>query len=55
MNKKSSFGSAIKGMALGLTVGTIATMIFTNKKTSNKIKKATENTVENISSMFKMN
>ncbi len=51
----NSFSSAIKGLALGLTVGTIATMIFSNDLATKKLKKTAENTAENITSMFKMN
>ena len=54
MNNNKSFSSAIKGLALGVTVGTIATMILSSNKSTKKIKKAAENTVENISSLFKM-
>ena len=50
-----SFGSAIKGMAVGLAVGSLATMVLTNNKATKKLKKNATNAVENISSMFKMN
>ena len=55
MNSNKSLSSAIKGLALGITVGSIATMILSNDKTTKKFKKTAENTVENISSMFKIN
>lgn len=54
LNMKS-FGSAIKGMAVGLAVGSLATMVLTNNKATKKLKKNATNAVENISSMFKMN
>ena len=54
-NEGSSFGNTIKGLALGITVGAIATMLLSNNSTTKKIKKAVENTGESISSMFKMN
>ena len=50
-----SFGSAVKGMMLGVAVGSIATMVISNNNTAKKLKKTAKNTAENISSMFKMN
>ena len=54
-NENKSFGSAVKGMVLGVAVGSLATMVLTNNKTTKKLKKSAENKLENISSMFKMN
>lgn len=54
-SENKSFGSAVKGMMLGLAVGSIATMVISNNKTTQKIKKTAKNTAENITSMFKMN
>ena len=54
-NSNSSFGSALKGMLLGLAVGSVATMVLSNKNSVKKIKKTVENAGENICSMFKMN
>lgn len=50
-----NFGTAIKSIAVGLTVGALATMVLSNNRTSKKIKKTVENTADNITSMFKMN
>ncbi|MGM9645708.1 MAG: hypothetical protein ACI3XS_03360 [Eubacteriales bacterium] len=45
----------IKGMAMGIALGSVVTMAITNKKDlSKKIKKVAENTTEGVSSMFKM-
>lgn len=54
-NTESSFGSTIKNMAIGATIGAIATMLISNNNASKKVKKAIENTTDCISSMFKMN
>lgn len=54
-NENKSFGSAVKGMLLGVTVGSIATMIFVSSKGAQKVKKGAKNVAEGISSMFKMN
>jgi len=54
-NENKSFGSAVKGMMLGVAVGSIATMVITNNKASKKIKKNAKNTAESIATMFKMN
>ena len=54
-NTESSFGNTIKNMAIGVTIGAIATMLLSNNKATKKMKKAMENTGESISSMFKMN
>ena len=50
-----SIGSTIKGMAIGLTIGALATMVLSNDKSTKKLKKTAENTAESITSMFKMN
>ena len=55
MNTKKSFSSAIKGLTLGLAIGTLATMVLSSSKSTNKLKKTAENTAENISTLFKMN
>ena len=55
MKNNKSITSAIKGMVIGLTVGTVATMIFSSNSATRKIKKTASNTAENITSMFKMN
>ena len=54
-NNNNSFSSAIKGLALALTVRTLATMISSNDIATKKLKKTAENTAENITSMFKIN
>ena len=54
-NENKSFGSALKGMVLGVAVGSIATMVMSNSNATKKLKKTAKNTAENISSMFKMN
>ena len=54
-NENKSFGSAVKGMMLGVAVGSIATMVITNNKASKKIKKNAKNTAESIATMFNMN
>ncbi len=54
-NSNKSFGSAVKGMALGLAIGSLATMVLSSNKATGKLKKTAENTAENISSLFKMN
>jgi gas vesicle protein len=54
-NENKSFGSALKGMMLGVAVGSIATMVISNNKTTKKIKKNAKNTAESIATMFKMN
>ncbi len=53
-NSNKSFTSALKGLMLGLTVGTVATMVFSSNSASRKLKKTATNTAENITSMFKM-
>ncbi len=54
-NENKSFGSAVKGMMLGVAVGSIATMVISSNKATKKLKRTAKNTAENISSMFKMN
>ena len=54
-NEKKSFGSAFRGMVLGVAVGSLATMVLTNNKTTKKLKKTAENKLDNFTSMFKMN
>lgn len=50
-----NLGTAIKGIAVGLTVGALATMVLSNNKSAKKLKKTAENTADNITSMFKLN
>ena len=55
MNNKSKnkSGSIIKGMAIGLALGTVATMVVAgNKKISKKMQNATETMSDNINSMM---
>ena len=55
MNKKTKnkSGSIIKGMAIGLALGTVATMVVAgNKKISKKMQNATETMTDNINSMM---
>ncbi len=55
MNNKSKNkgGSIIKGMAIGLALGTVATMVVAgNKKISKKMQNATETMSDNINSMM---
>lgn len=54
-NGNKSFGSAVKGMMLGVAVGSIATMVISNNKATKKIKKNAKTTAESIATMFKMN
>ena len=54
-NECSGFGNTVKGLALGMVVGAIASMLLSNCSATKKIKKVMENTGESISSMFKMN
>lgn len=50
---KNKAGSIIKGMAIGLALGTVATMVVAgNKKLSQKMLNATESMTDNISSMM---
>ena len=50
---KNKSGSIIKGMAIGLALGTVATMVVAgNKKISKKMQNATETMTDNISSMM---
>ena len=52
-NKTAS--NIIKGMAMGIALGSVVTMAITNKKDlTKKIKKVAENTTEGVSSMFRM-
>ena len=56
MNTKKSNLDIIKGMIMGAVVGIGATMLLSNQKDiKKKVKKATNNTIDNVSSMFKMN
>lgn len=54
-NENKSFGSAVKGMMLGVAVGSIATMVISNNKAAKKLKKNAKNTAESLATMFKMN
>ena len=54
-NGNKSFKSAVKGMMLGVAVGSIATMVISSNKATKMLKKSAKNTAENISSLFKMN
>ena len=54
-SENKSFGSALKGMILGVAVGSVATMVISNNKAVKKIKKDARTTAESISSLFKMN
>ena len=50
---KSKSGSIIKGMAIGLALGTVATMVIAgNKKISQKMLNATETMTDSITSMM---
>lgn len=50
---KNKSGSIIKGMAIGLALGTVATMVVAgNKKISKKMQNATETMTDNINSMM---
>ena len=51
----NAFTSNVKYMLLGIAVGAAATIMVANSpKITNKIKDTTENTSENICSMFKI-
>ena len=54
-NEKKSFGSMLKGLVVGMTIGAVTTIFVTNNKISKKVKNASENTIDNVTSMFKMN
>ena len=50
---KKNGGNILKGMAMGLVLGTAVTMIVAgNKKMSKKIRNASENVSDNVSNML---
>lgn len=50
---KNNGGSILKGMAIGLALGTVATMVIAgSKKISSKMISATETMTDNISNMM---
>lgn len=56
MNTNKSSLGIIKGMFIGAIAGVGVTMLVTNQKgIKNKVKKTAQNTIDNVSSMFKMN
>ena len=51
----NAFTTNVKYMLLGVAVGTVATiLIASSPKLTNKIKDTTDNTTDNICSMFKI-
>ena len=57
MNSQNKSASGIiKGMMIGIALGTAATIAITNKdEIAKKVKKAAESATDNISSMFGSN
>ena len=54
-SNNKTVSNIVKGMAMGIALGSVATMVITNRKDlTKKIKKVAENTTDGVSSMFKM-
>lgn len=54
-SNNKTVSNIVKGMAMGIALGSVATMVITNRKDlTKKIKKVAENTTDGVSSIFKM-